>query len=124
MCMTAKIAIEKKEIVTLSKAEALKVVDVLERFRAVQTIGGAGSTTGKIGPDDDINDFPPWIWPYIRVGFDKSQVIVNEAEISNLLTQGYTFKTQLASGKVILEKAVSIENTLDTVIEQIKKQIT
>lgn len=92
MCMTAKIAIEKKEIVTLSKAEAVKVVDVLERFRAVQTIGGAGSTTGKICPDDDINDFPPWIWPYIRVGFDKSQVIVNEAEISNLLTRGTPLK--------------------------------
>jgi hypothetical protein len=29
---------------------------------------------GLIGPDQDINDFPPWVLPYIRFGALKTTV--------------------------------------------------
>lgn len=38
----------------------------MQGFGAMPTAFASGGSQGLVGPDQDINQFPPWIWPYIR----------------------------------------------------------
>lgn len=51
-----------------------------------------------------------------------TQKVVKEADIGKYLGQDWTFVTQLKSGDVIVEKALSAEKIADLGIEQLKRQ--
>jgi len=110
--------LQKEIVITLPVEDGKKVLEVLKAVRGT-AIGGA-----VVGywDDDDWCGTKPRPWP--RRVFEKvSQVLVRDAEVSGLLAQGYIFKAQLSSGLVVLEKTVSITNSLDAVIGQLEKQI-
>jgi hypothetical protein len=66
-----------------------------------------------------------YIWnKYIgpRINVAVTQKVIKEAEVSRYLGQDWSFVTQLKSGDVIIEKALSNEKIAELGIEQLKKQ--
>jgi hypothetical protein len=62
-----------------------------------------------------------YIGPRIKVA--SVQKVVKEAEVGKYLSQEYTFVTQLKSGDVIVEKALTAENVVNAGMEQAKRQM-
>jgi exoribonuclease R len=50
--------------------------------------------------------------------------VIAEKELSKYLAEGWTFKTQLQSGDVLMEKEIDVETITGNILEQAQKQIT
>jgi len=112
----------KTENVTISKKALRDIANLLETFSGqYATIGGSGGSTGLVGPDGDLEDFPPWIWPKIRTRLDQKVVAV--AEVETQLKAGWKYTATLQNGMVIVEKQVSILATAIETANKIRQQV-
>lgn len=75
-----------------------------------------------IGPDQDINDFPPWVWPRIRVALERirQQEIINEREAERFLKDGWRFVSELKSGRIIVERFFSPDEVAEAGIKALR----
>lgn len=76
-----------------------------------------------IGPDQDLWEFPPQAWPRIRYYIEilRQQEIVNEAELSRFLKEGWKFVTETKSGKIIVEKFLSFDEVIAAGVNAVRK---
>jgi hypothetical protein len=77
-----------------------------------------------IGPDQNLNDFPPWAWPRIRVELERLRVqeVINEQDTQRYLKGGWKFITETKSGRIIVEKFFSPDEVIEAGIKALREQ--
>jgi hypothetical protein len=77
-----------------------------------------------IGPDQDLNDFPPWVWPRIRVAIEgiRQQDIISEQEVQRYLRDGWKFVSELKSGRIIVERFISPDEVTEAGLKALRER--